>query len=108
MFRAVLAVAAIRHQFTTPGCPWQNGKIERFFGTLKQKLDRWQVFGGESLQASLAEFAFWYNHVRPHQHLGGLTPAEAWSGIDPYKQRPTRVYWFAAWDGLLTGSYLRR
>lgn len=101
-------MVGIRHQFTTPGCPWQNGKVERFFGTLKQKLDRWQVSSGESLHASLLEFAFWYNHVRPHQHLNGPTPMEAWSGADPYRQQPKQVYWFEAWDGLLTGFYLRR
>ncbi len=30
----------IRHQRTDPGCPWQNGRIERLFGILKQKLDQ--------------------------------------------------------------------
>ena len=30
----------IRHQRTEPHCPWQNGRVERFFGTLKASLDR--------------------------------------------------------------------
>ena len=34
----------IRHQRTTPGCPWQNGRIERLFGTLKNKLDQLVYF----------------------------------------------------------------
>ncbi|MDR0351928.1 MAG: integrase core domain-containing protein [Opitutaceae bacterium] len=25
----------------------------------------------------LGDFSFWYNAVRPHQHLGGRTPMEA-------------------------------
>lgn len=28
----------IRHQRREPGCPWENGRIERFFGTLKPLL----------------------------------------------------------------------
>jgi len=46
--------------------PWQNGRIERFFGTLKQSLDQWIVNGQKSLQASLASFREWYGEVRPH------------------------------------------
>lgn len=29
LFRAVLRLAGIRHQRSDPGCPWQNGRIER-------------------------------------------------------------------------------
>ena len=50
----------------------------------------------------------WYNHVRPHQHLCGQTPVEAWDGIDPYARVPKQVRHFNAWDGLLRGLYLRR
>ena len=55
----------------------------------------------------MGEFRCWYNHVRPHQNLAGLTPAEAWRGVDPYASEPREVYWFEAWDGLLKGYYLR-
>ena len=46
VFRAVLRLAGIRQQLSDPGCPWQNGRIERLFGTLKSKLDRWRVLDG--------------------------------------------------------------
>lgn len=39
-FTAVLAMLGIRHQKTDIGCPWQNGRIERLFGTLKERLDQ--------------------------------------------------------------------
>ena len=107
-FRLALFFLGIRHQRTDPGCPWQNGRVERFFGTLKEKLDRLAVDSFEALNFSLGEFRFFYNHVRPHQHLGGRTPAEAWAGIDPYTTRIRQEYWFEAWDGLLRGYYLRR
>ena len=108
LFRGVLALLGIRHQRTDPGCPWQNGRIERFFGTLKAKLDGWQVDTLAALHVSLGEFRFWYNHVRPHQNLNGRTPAEAWSGTDVFAGKPETEYWFEAWDGLLQGFYLRR
>ncbi len=87
--------------------PWQNGRIERFFGTLKQSLDEWTVNGQESLQASLESFREWYCEVRPHAPLNGWTPFETWHGIDPYRSQPKHVEWFHAWDGLLTGIRIR-
>jgi len=107
LFRTTLWLAGIRQQFTVPGCPWQNGRVERLFGTLKAKLDRLEFKGHRTLARLLAEFRFWYNAVRPHQHLGGLTPEEAWRGVNPYAAAPKSTRWFEAWDGLLTGYYLR-
>ena len=108
LFRLALWTLGIAHQRTEPHCPWQNGRVERFFGTLKEKLDRWQVDGCDQLALALGDFRVWYNHVRPHQHLGGRTPAEAWAGIDPYAAAPKSASYFSAWDGMLTGFYLRR
>jgi transposase InsO family protein len=106
-FRIGLKKLGIRHQRTTPGCPWQNGRIERLFGTLKQVLDCWIVTGIEQLNRDLDTFRYWYNHIRSHQNLDGRTPAEAWSGIDPYAKTARQELWFEAWDGLLTGYHLR-
>jgi putative transposase len=107
LFRFALALLGIRKQTTELHCPWQNGRIERFFGTLKGKLDRWAVADGERLNASLAAFHLWYNHVRTHQHLQWSTPMEAWHKID-LRRPPQRRLWFDAWDGLLQGEYLQR
>ena len=85
-----------------------RGRVERFFGTLKQKLDRLAVDSLEALNGALGEFRFFYNNIRPHQNLGGATPAEAWAGIDPYTSRFKDEYWFEALDGLLRGYHLRR
>ena len=107
-FRFVLLMLGIRHQRTDPGCPWQNGRVERFFGTLKGKLDRLAVDSFEALHGALYEFRFFYNHVRSHRNLAGRTPAEAWAGVDPFATEHKDEYWFEGWDGLLTGYYLRR
>ena len=119
IFRLGLKQLGICHQRTDPGCPWQNGRIERLFGTLKQKLDQLtyaplpQAGEGlgervrEQLNRDLDTFRYWYNHIRPHQNLDGKTPAEAWSGINPYTKPPKQEQWFEAWDGLLVGYRLR-
>jgi transposase InsO family protein len=106
VFRTILLLSGIRHQRSELHCPWQNGRIERLFGTLKQKLDQWQVASFEALNISLTEFRFFYNVVRPHQHLGGCTPHETWCEVNPFVRRAKLRRWFLAWDGLLQGEYL--
>lgn len=101
-----LWLLGIRHQTIDRGCPWQNGRVERLFGTLKGKLDQWEVDDREQLNRALGEFRFWYNHVRPHQNLEGRTPAEVWQGKDVYARGHKAEYYYSAWDGLLTGYYL--
>ncbi|MGV8933630.1 MAG: transposase [Gallionellaceae bacterium] len=108
LFRGMLALLGIRHQRTDPGCPWQNGRIERFFGILKHKLDQWSVASVEELGNALVQFRFFYNHVRTHQNLSGRTPAEAWSRVDIFTDKPKTEYWFEACGGLLQGFYLHR
>lgn len=106
LFQLGLKLLGIRQQTTELHCPWQNGRIERLFLTLTQKLDCWRVPDRETLNVSLAEFRFWYNAVRPHQSLYGRTPAEVWRGRDIYRKGPKAALHFEAWDGLLTGVYL--
>jgi transposase InsO family protein len=108
VFRCALFLLGIRHQRTDLHCPWQNGRIERFFGSLKASLDQLAVLSFDAFGDALVEFRFFYNHVRSHQNLGGATPAEVWAGVDPHKARFKREYWFEAWDGLLAGYYLQR
>lgn len=45
--------------------PQSNGKVERFFLTVKQHLHK---FG------DIHEFMQWYNHVRPHMSLDLYPP----------------------------------
>ena len=106
LFRVSLWLVGIRHQRIELQCPWQNGRIERFFGTLKSKLDQRAVDSIEHLDESLWLFRLWYNHVQPHQNLQGYTPAEIWSGKNILQRCSQTEYWFDAWDGLLTGYYL--
>lgn len=101
----MLRLLGVRHQRTEPFAPWQNGRIERLFLTVKEVIrqcreQNWTPGVGV---ADLARIRTWYNHLRPHQHLDGLTPAEVWSGKAPNRRRRPR--WISDWDGLLAGYY---
>lgn len=109
-FGAGLRLLGIGHQRTSLHCPWQNGRIERVFGTLKQTLRQCLFADAAMLDALLADFGRWYNEIRPHQSLGGLTPVEAWHGVDAFHApaTPKAVEFVEGWDGLLSGFRIRR
>jgi transposase InsO family protein len=110
VFSTGLKWLGIGHQRIDLHCPWQNGRVERFFGTLKRHLKQWQFDGRAALQVSLTEFAAWYNGIRPHQNLAGLTPLEAWHRIDPFHAptTPKDIVFVHGWDSLLRGFHIRR
>jgi putative transposase len=84
LFRFGLWLLGIRQQRIEPGCPWQNGRVERFIGTVKRELAREPVADERELTRTLRGILTWYNHERPHDHLQGRTPAEVWAGIDVF------------------------
>ena len=100
--KVALALLGVRMQRTDVHCPWQNGRIERLFGTFKAALAKIVVADSNDLRVKLIEFRAWYNHARPHQHLGMRTPAEAWSGRERAIGTPYRL---RVWDGELAGWY---
>lgn len=67
----------VKSEFIQPGKPAQNAYIERFNRSYRQGvLDR---FLFETIEAVRCETRSWlrkYNHERPHDALGKLTPAE--------------------------------
>lgn len=109
VWKAGLKVFGIRHERIGVRCAWQNGRMERFFGTLKPVLAKLTLPGPLELQASLDEFRLFYNHVRAHQGLGGLTPEQAWRGLThaDVHRYAGRGRWVQAFDGLLVGYHLR-
>jgi putative transposase len=101
VFTGGLKLLGIRHQRTQPFSPWQNGRIERLFGTLKPVLRRCAIPNGEALTQALKEFVFWHNHARPHQALGDLTPWDAWRGLTRHDfEQDGREGQAMAWTGL--------
>ena len=67
----------IRHILTKPRSPTTIGKVERFHETLRKELFNKHTFDSiETAQAALDVYVDTYNRERPHQMIGGLTPAE--------------------------------
>ena len=111
LFNTLLKIVGIQHQTTQKHAPWQNGRIERLFGTLKPLLRQLVIPSGGALQSALNEFRVFYNHARPHQNLHGLTPAEHFAGLRPtdIRQMPVKeVTQIQALAGLLRGYWIRR
>ncbi len=118
-FSQALQHLGIHHQTTELHCPWQNGRIERLFGTLKQQLNQIQILSAQHLQSLLDEFKHWYNHNRLHQHLGYQTPHEVWrQQINSKTHLPSLpaehsvqsardLTWWTGWDGILGGLELQ-
>ena len=97
-----LWVLGIQHQTTQICSPWQNGRIERFFGTFKRYAKQVNL-PATNIQPQLTLFRNWYNHVRPHMNLRYQTPTEAWDV--QYTNDQGHAYFVSEWDGVLTGYY---
>ncbi len=87
-FRFGLWLLGIGQQRIERSCPWQNGRVERFIGTVKRELANEPIADREHFTRTLHEIRTWYNHKRPHDHLQGRTPAEVWAGVDIFSSGP--------------------
>jgi putative transposase len=69
--------------YIDPGCPWQNGKDERFNGTVRDECLNMQLFGSlVEARIRLEAFRQHYNSERPHSALSYQTPLafkQAWN-----------------------------
>lgn len=78
-FEANLRDAGIRPITGRPFHPQTTGKVERFQQTLKKWLRHQPLAASlDELQAQLDQFGHVYNHERPHQGIGRITPASRW------------------------------
>jgi putative transposase len=70
-----LAQCGVRTLYIDPGKPWQNGKEERFNGTVRHEWLNLHVFSSlAEACVRLSTFRHHYNTERPHSALGYLTP----------------------------------
>ena len=73
----MLMELGITHRYTRPYRPQANGKVERFWRTLEEDLLHETTFDSiEQFKDELIQYLIYYNHHRPHQALGGKTPAQ--------------------------------
>jgi Integrase core domain len=70
-----LNLIAIRHQRIPVCAPWCNGRIESFFGRIKPYIRQIHIHSPAGLQNTLGDIRHFFNHVRTHQNLAGLTPS---------------------------------
>jgi len=68
----------IQHQLIRPGHPQDNGRHERMHRTLKAATARPPAASHRAQQRRFDAFRTEYNEERPHQALGGETPAALW------------------------------
>lgn len=69
--------------------PFSNGKIERFFGSLKRDiLNLTLVLAVKRLNSLLKDYQIYYNQYRPHQSLLGSTPENVYTHNRIFSIRP--------------------
>lgn len=88
-----LGITVVRSR---PGCPQDNGAHERMHRDIKEDL---QVLPADSRAAQQRACDRWktdFNHVRPHEALGGKTPAEVYKRSER-RLRQSRCLYPPSW-----------
>lgn len=62
-----------------PGCPQDNGAHERMHRDISEEVQSFPELSRQSQQRALDRWRQTFNHVRPHEALGGKVPAEIYT-----------------------------
>jgi len=82
VFERMLIEMGIRHRYTRAYRPQTNGKVERFWKTLHYDLiDGTDFDTKEELKDEVLQYMYYYNTLRPHQGIGGETPADYFKSL---------------------------
>lgn len=79
----------IQHERSRPGCPQDNGKLERLHETLKQETASPPAASLRQQQERFVKFEREYNYERPHEALGYRTPGQVY--VASSRQCPAKV-----------------
>ena len=77
---AWLADQNMQHTRGSPSHPQTQGKIERWHQTLKNRILLENYYLPGDLEAQIDAFVAHYNHLRYHESIGNLTPADVYFG----------------------------
>jgi len=101
-FKDFIRICGMTHVRTSPYYPQSNGKIERWFKTVKGGCIRVKTpLSLEDARRLVAEFVTYYNTVRLHSAIGYVTPADKLAGR-------AEAIWAARKVKLATASAKRR
>jgi len=76
-FERMLMETGIKRRYMQPYRPQTNGKVERFWRTLKEDLIEETDFDSfEEFEDELLKYLVYYNWERPHQGINGKKPIE--------------------------------
>src|SRR3989440_7918048 len=70
----------MEHVRGAPYHPMTQGKIERWHQTLKNRILLQNYYLPGDLEAEIEDFVAAYNHLRYHESIGNLTPADVYFG----------------------------
>jgi len=80
-FKEFIRIAGMTHVKTSPYYPQSNGKMERWYKTVKGECLRVKVpLSLDDARRIVADFVAHYNHVRLHSAIGYLTPHDRLQG----------------------------
>ena len=83
-FKEFIRICGMTHVRTSPYYPQSNGKIERWYKTLKGECIRVKTpLSLEDARRIVAEFVAHYNEVRLHSAIGYVAPADKLAGREP-------------------------
>lgn len=80
-FKEFIRVSGFTHVRTSPHYPQSNGKLERFYGTLKQEeIRRKSYLSLKDARNHIAVYIQYYNNERLHSALFYLSPRDVFEG----------------------------
>jgi transposase InsO family protein len=94
-FKEFLRFCGLRHVQTSPHYPQSNGKMERFYGTIKSEAIRRQSYLSiEDARGQIDGYIKYYNEKRLHSSIYYLTPKDVFEGNMEIrlKERQRKLY----------------
>jgi transposase InsO family protein len=80
-FKEYLRFCGLKHVQTSPHYPQSNGKMERFYGTIKSEAIRRQSYISiDDARRQITDYIKYYNEKRLHSSIFYLTPKEMLEG----------------------------